>query len=574
MVCVGARLVQYLPDSLKLVKITRGDHLRFMCNNDDAGVSNPETSHYESLYKLKGLSSEELRKRRRISEVQIRKQKQEDFFNSKRRLDNDEVEFTLADDCCIIPKAVLDMIKSGNFQNESAGLKFLRSKISESAEDVNCMSSLGDISLISQLTRLLIRGDEELMDDLSWILVNMFRRHEKQPFTDEVRGQVLPTFCGLIRRAASPKYMVPAQLENSVLSQLLWSIASLVEVSPANRNFVVANGIVQDILNIASRNKKLVILRHIMFLIAVLFADIHEFTPDIAELCPLLPLIASQLSSEDETIQADAVRACKLMSECVEFFGPMADSGILCKLTQLTGSCSSYVLQGVLRSIGNVIQESSLYTKDMVRENLLVNLLPLMSRNTTMREASFICSNVAAEGGDMLQAVIDSGTLKQISVLLEMADYETRKEAFYIMYHTATSSRSCHLAALLGAELLAPLCDFLTVLEYSLVADAMEALSCLLAYGEQLAIGLADFLNPVATRMEELGAKDKLEFLCNSPSMNIHVAAHEILEKYFYSTDENEVTTQSAVTMPPYSGAMVRDTMDETIDMIVKSVCL
>ncbi|RCN32805.1 hypothetical protein ANCCAN_21376 [Ancylostoma caninum] len=175
------------------------------------------------------------------------------------------------------------MIKSGNFQNESAGLKFLRSKISESAEDVNCMSSLGDISLISQLTRLLIRGDEELVDDLSWILVNMFRRHEKQPFTDEVRGQVLPTFCGLIRRAASPKYMVPAQLENSVLSQLLWSIASLVEVSPANRNFVVANGIVQDILNIASRNKKLVILRHIMFLIAVLFADIHEFTPDIAE---------------------------------------------------------------------------------------------------------------------------------------------------------------------------------------------------------------------------------------------------------------------------------------------------
>ncbi|RCN32804.1 hypothetical protein ANCCAN_21375 [Ancylostoma caninum] len=210
----------------------------------------------------------------------------------------------------------------------------------------------------------------------------------------------------------------------------------------------------------------------------------------------------------------------------------------------------------------------------MVRENLLTNLLPLMSRNTTMREASFICSNVAAEGGDMLQAVIDSGTLKQISVLLEMADYETRKEAFYIMYHTATSSRSCHLAALLGAELLAPLCDFLTVLEYSLVADAMEALSCLLAYGEQLAMGLADFLNPVATRMEELGAKDKLEFLCNSPSMNIHVAAHEILEKYFYSTDENEVTTQSAVAMPPYSGAMVRDTMDETIDMIVKSVCL
>ncbi|ETN79174.1 hypothetical protein NECAME_09939 [Necator americanus] len=191
-----------------------------------------------------------------------------------------------------------------------------------------------------------------------------------------------------------------------------------------------------------------------------------------------------------------------------------------------------------------------------------------------MRESCFICSNIAAEGGDVLQAVLDAGTLKQMSILLEMADYETRKEAFYIMYHTATSSRSCHLAALLAADLLAPLCDFLTVLEYSLVADAMEALSSLLAYGEELAIGLTDFLNPVATRMEELGAKDKLEFLCNSHSMNIHVAAHEILEKYFYSCDENEITTQLAVTMPPYSGAVARDSMDETIDMIVKSVCL
>ncbi|VDP40847.1 unnamed protein product [Heligmosomoides polygyrus] len=191
-----------------------------------------------------------------------------------------------------------------------------------------------------------------------------------------------------------------------------------------------------------------------------------------------------------------------------------------------------------------------------------------------MREACFVVSNIAAEGGDMLQAVLDAGILKEISALLEMADYETRKEAFYIMYHTATSTRSCHLAALLGADLLAPLCDFLTVLEHSLVADVMEALSSLLAYGEQLAMGLTDFLNPVATRMEELGAKDKLEFLSDSHSMNIHVAAHEILERYFYSYDENEMTTQLAASMPPYSGVQIRDSMDETIDMIVKSVCL
>ncbi|WKY09815.1 hypothetical protein Q1695_002291 [Nippostrongylus brasiliensis] len=544
-----------------------------MCSNDTAGVSNPDTSHFESLYKQRGLSSEELRKRRRVFEVQIRKQKQENFLNSKRKLDSDEVEFTLADDCCIIPKSVLDMIKSGNFENELAGLKFLRAKIAESPEDVNCMSSLGDISMISHLTRLLIQGDEELIDDVSWILVNMFRRHEKLPFVDDVRGKVLPTFCELIRRA-SAKNGASLHLENSVLSQVLWSIASLAEVCVASRNFVIAEGLVQDILHIAYKNKKLVIIRHIMFLIAVLFTGIQEFTPDIVELLPLLNLVSLYLSSEDSTIQSDAIRACMLMSESIDFFGPMADAGILEKLVQLTESRSLGVVLGALRSIANIIQETSSFTKDMVDRGLLRNLIPHMSRSSTMRETCFVVSNIAAEGGDMLQAVLDAGALKEISVLLEMADYETRKEAFYIMYHTATSSRSCHLAALLGADLLAPLCDFLTVLEHSLVADVMEALSSLLSYGEQLAMSLADFLNPVATRMEELGAKDKLEFLCDSHSMNIHVAAHEILERYFYSCDENEMTTQLAVSMPPYSEGAARDSMDETIDMIVKTVCL
>lgn len=51
-----------------------------------------------------------------------------------------------------------------------------------------------------------------------------------------------------------------------------------------------------------------------------------------------------------------------------------------------------------------------------------------MTRNATMREACFVVSNIAAEGGDMLQAVLDAGILKEISALLEMADYETRKE--------------------------------------------------------------------------------------------------------------------------------------------------
>ncbi|KAJ1354509.1 hypothetical protein KIN20_011481 [Parelaphostrongylus tenuis] len=542
------------------------------CQAGAMSSSNSDAGHHESLYKLRGLSKEELRKRRRISEVQIRKQKQEEFFNHRRRLDNDEVEFTLADDCCIIPKAVLDMIKSGIFQNELAGLKFLRSKIAESAEDVNCMSRLGDISLISLLTRLLIRGDDDLIDDVSWILVNMFRRHENRPFTEDVRGQVLPTFCSLIHRAACPKNGAPVPMENSVLSQLLWSVATLVESSVANKGFVISSGVVQDILRIASRNKKLVILRHIMFLAAVLFSDIQEFTPDLIELFPLLTLISRHLSSEDLTIQSDAVRACRFMSECADFFEPMSDAGIQGKLVSLLPSSCTYVLHGSLRSIANIVQETSLYTRDMVNSRLLFNLLPLMSRNTTMREACFVMSNIAAEGSDMLQAVLDVGTLKEISVLLEMADYETRKEAFYIMYHAATSSRSCHLAAILGADLLSPLCDFLTVLELSLVADVMEALSALLAYGEQLAIGLTDFLNPVATRMEELGAKEKLEFLCNSHSMRIHVAAHEILEKYFYSIDDFDLTTQHAVSMQPYPGE--RDAMDETIDMIVRSVCL
>uniref|UniRef100_A0A0K0CYU1 ANK_REP_REGION domain-containing protein n=1 Tax=Angiostrongylus cantonensis TaxID=6313 RepID=A0A0K0CYU1_ANGCA len=241
-----------------------------------------------------------------------------------------------------------------------------------------------------------------------------------------------------------------------------------------------------------------------------------------------LPLISRQLSSEDLTIQSDALRACRFMSEYPDFF----------QVIFYFTSFYSFHLEDFSYFYVFRIFFFQKHSADMVNSGLLFNLLPLMSRNTTMREACFVMSNIAAEGNDMLQAVLDVGTLKEIAILLEAADYETRKEAFYVMYHAATSSRSCHLAAILGADLLSPLCDFLTVLEHALVADVMDALSALLAYGEQLAI---DFLNPVATRMEELGAKEKLEFLCESHSMRLHVAAHEILEN-IDSTDIKSIT--------------------------------
>ncbi|KAK6035982.1 hypothetical protein COOONC_26513, partial [Cooperia oncophora] len=143
-------------------------------------------------------------------------------------------------------------------------------------------------------------------------------------------------------------------------------------------------------------------------------------------------------------------------------------------------------------------------------------------------------------------AVVVLCVLKNIQVYWKWQITRHVKRQFLICIHAATSNRSCHLAALLGADLLAPLCDFLTVLEHSLVADVMEALSSLLAYGEELAMGLADFLNPVATRMEELGAKDKLEFLCDSHSMNIHVAAHEILEETSYTGPSSSLLSMSS----------------------------
>lgn len=72
------------------------------------------------------------------------------------------------------------------------------------------------------------------------------------------------------------------------------------------------------------------------------------------------------------------------------------------------------------------------------------------------------------------------------------------------------------------------LLKFITLTSRSLTSFIFSLVSC---FSITYPYSALDFLNPVATQMEELGAKDKLEFLCNSPSMNIHVAAHEILEK-------------------------------------------
>uniref|UniRef100_A0A1I7XFM5 IBB domain-containing protein n=1 Tax=Heterorhabditis bacteriophora TaxID=37862 RepID=A0A1I7XFM5_HETBA len=448
---------------------------------DEDTASSTDNAH-EYMYKLRGITCEELRKRRRLKEIQIRKEKRNALLDIRRQLRTEVTEFVDSDN--FIDKPTLDMMMSGSCDKELAAVKYLRGKIYEVGEP--CLYRLAATSLIPLLVELYLRNNEDLKREAAWILINM--NNDKNSFKCEVKNTVLPALCNLIKE----------QHDDLVLAQLLWCLASLIEDSVAGRNFVIENQIVPQIIRICEGHSVVEILRHSVWLISQLFLRITEYTPDITL--------------------------------------PMYLAGLHVRIVDLIPIVSPVMRPSIIRIMANITQDTSCYTEGiiftclllvtffcncilvLVNQGLLEHLVPLIGTRTIARDVCFIIANISAEGEKMIDTIVNSNIMREITKLLESGDYETRKEVdnksitlnFIIM----------HLISIRNVSMLK-----LKVLIINLTVYTTDF--------------FLEFDNDVAIQLEEMGGKDKLEFLTNSDSIDIHIKAYEVLDKYFYGKEDN-----------------------------------
>ncbi|KAH9688160.1 Importin subunit alpha-1a [Citrus sinensis] len=204
--------------------------------------------------------------------------------------------------------------------------------------------------------------------------------------------------------------------------------------------------------------------------------------PLLAQVSPALPALAQLVHSNDKEVMTDACWAL------------------------------SYLSDGTNEKIQAVIEAESI-----------------------KKVVSWIISNITAGNREQIQAVIDAGLIGPIVNLLENAEFDTKKEAAWVISNATSGVTHEQIKCLVTEGCVKPLCDLLQCADPKIVTVCLRGLENILKVGEaekNMDTAIGD-VNQYAQLVEEAEGLEKIENLQSHDNDEIHEKSVTILETYW-----------------------------------------
>eukprot|EP00494_Astrolonche_serrata_P030392 UN30659 len=161
--------------------------------------------------------------------------------------------------------------------------------------------------------------------------------------------------------------------------------------------------------------------------------------PAFSVVAPVIPIIASLMSSDDEEVLRDSCWALSYLSddhtENNVYIQAVIDAGVIPDLVRLLNHESITVQIPALRAIGNIVTGNDRQTSMVVSAGSLKALRELMlseSKSSIRKEVVWTISNITAGTTEHIQAVIKEDLMKpMLEMMLPAVVFEIRKEAIW-----------------------------------------------------------------------------------------------------------------------------------------------
>uniref|UniRef100_A0A1I7T677 IBB domain-containing protein n=1 Tax=Caenorhabditis tropicalis TaxID=1561998 RepID=A0A1I7T677_9PELO len=502
------------------------------------------------MYKANARDKNEMRRKRREDEVQIRKSHREERFERNRRitiqrsLSNEEISELLRN----IADGILSMQEEANFQALNKLYKDVNNKLWTAetigrAQILNKMSDLYCNRPIGSTTRQLISR--------IFLAISGFDSQKYEHYSTDHR--CIQALVSIVSTFSS---------DEEILLDTFQSIACFIIRSISYRNLALDCVIVPELISINSSSMSVRLHRSLMWLVCLFCEKLDKYSPDVDEIVPLLDVVSSGIVSTDSMVQTDAASACAFLSDWPPIFEYMRDQRLCSILVANLSNDKGNARPKVKCGISYIIQATSYFTEEMIEAGLLEVLKGFVNVSYMSQEVCFIISNICVEGEHTIDKLISSGVIREVARVMEAAEYRSRKEAAFVICHCCSSSNRRHLEYVIELGMLVSFTDLLTCMDVSLVAYILDAIYSLLQFGDLVLS--PDNTNPVAMKLEEVGCREKLEFLAESQCLDIHIKAYTILER-FYPDDDIVPNNQDIADFHHHNS------IDNTIDMIIRS---
>lgn len=149
-------------------------------------------------------------------------------------------------------------------------------------------------------------------------------------------------------------------------------------------------------------------------------------------------------------------------------------------------------------------------------------------------------SNITAGSAAQIDAVCASGCMQHLRHLVEVEEFDVKKEAAYALCNACKGGMPAIVSGLVSIGILPTLVRLLDSPDADLLLRVVEALQAILVAAEA-----SDPCRGVALVVEQLetaGGRDKLESLREHENAAVYQKSNWLLETYFAETDEPTAT--------------------------------
>lgn len=536
-------------------------------------------------FKFNSLTTEELRRRREETQVELRKSKREMSLNKRRQLVEGEkvseppilLSTPQASNSPSVPRArdlyaspspselaqrLPEMVQSLYSQDihiqYQACVEFRKALSKEKnapiQEVIDCNVVGRFVEMLQGLTvqptdETQLKQQEEIIFEAAWVLTNI-ASGEPSHTMSVVNANAVPHFVSLLRHHNA-----------DIREQCIWALGNICGDGPRLRNHVIENGIIPPLLE--NLNYSLEQLRDrnadnqsaIHSAIGVLrngawaISNLCRGTPAPAwePISTTIPFIARLLTISDEDTLVDVAWALAYITTESSYTEHIVNSGIVPLVVPLLKHSRPQIQIPALRAIGNIVTGKDTETQAVIDAGALIPLESLLfnTRPTLVKEACWAISNITAGTPSQIQAVLDmNGIVSKLLRLLSVSDFRVKREACWAICN-ATSAYATHpqqVNLIVEKGAIKPLCEILEAAanDARVILVALDGISNILAVGEALAMAshVEDPINKYAQLIEECGGLTIIMQLQEHPENEVYIKSKAIIDRFYDGQDE------------------------------------